>query len=390
MVDKLRLIKLINTLPLSSEILGSPRGFYPSTLAWVNGCQKSQNQLKASYITVHPQHTIYRNCQPKSIGGEIPLEFQNELQKETPETFVVTIPEGRTWSDCAVITPDDRILADISKVYAPVEEHPIFRKWKLRPAKYVNSTVAVLAVLSGDHNYFHWMFEVLPRLEILLSSGINIDEIDYFFANDCRYSFQKETLAMLGIPAKKIIECTKISHVKAKRLIVPSLPGNTFDIPSWVCDFLRKKFLHSEIESKFDRKRIYINRSDAKYRRILNETEVINFLGKLGFESVTLGSMTVAEQVKLFASADVIVSPHGAGLANLVFCQPETKIIELFPPGYAKPYYWFISNHIPLDYYLLLGETDEKIQVNEFPDYQKNFLIDLEKISQILDIAKIE
>ncbi len=383
------LVKIGNKLPLNSEIIGSPKGYHPSTREWVNTSQASSEYFQGKYTSIHSKHTIHRNHQPQSVSGQIPKEFQQEFQRETPETFVVNIPEGRSWSDCAVILPDDRLLADISRVYVPIDEHPIFSKWKLRPASYFDSTVAVMAVLSGDRNYFHWMFEVLPRFELLRLSGIKIEDIDYFFLNECSYPFQRETLANFGIYGEKIIECTKKSHIKARKLIVPSFPGNTFDIPRWTCDFLRSKFLTDRLEEKTDFKRIYITRSDAQYRKILNEDKVIDFLDKLGFKSVTLASMTVSEQISLFAGVDVIVAPHGAGLSNIVFCKPGTKIIELFSPKYVKPYYWCISNHIPLDYYLSIGKVDKRIEPCSSPEYMDNFSIDIENLSEVLSIANI-
>jgi Glycosyltransferase 61 len=270
-------LKLINDLPLSSELLGSPRGFYASTLEWVATDRLVQSQLDQTYTSIYSKNIIARTRLPKTVNGEIPPEFQQQLQTDTPEIFIVTIPEGRAWSDCAIITPDDRLLADISKAYAPIERHPIFQKWKLRPASYIKGTVVVLAVLGGGHNYYHWMFEVLPRLSLLFSSNIGIDDIDYFFLNNCKLSFQQETLAMLGIPMEKVIECNKKSHIKARQLIVPSLSGNTFDVPAWVCNFLRSNFLNRETKSSAGDKRIYVSRTDAAYRKLLNEREVIDF-----------------------------------------------------------------------------------------------------------------
>ena len=33
---------------------------------------------------------------------------------------------------------------------------------------------------SGDHNYFHWMIDILPKIKII-TSFYNIKEIDYFY-----------------------------------------------------------------------------------------------------------------------------------------------------------------------------------------------------------------
>ncbi|PAX59722.1 glycosyltransferase family 61 protein [Brunnivagina elsteri] len=379
---------IFNNFPVNSEILGSPKGFYLHTLDWIKAYKNNKNFCESSYISVHPKHTVVRSRLPKTIDGKIPLEFQDELQHEFPETFVATIPKGRAWSDCAVISPDDKLLADVSRVYVPTTEHPIFRKLKLRPSTYIDRTVCILPVLSGDHNYFHWMFEVLPRIHLLEKSGFNIQEIDHFFLNECRYSFHHETLAALGIPLKKIIEHNKISHIKAKQIVLPSLAGDTPSMAPWVCNFLRDKFLNGTTNKK-SLKRIYINRIDAKYRKILNEAQIIDFLSKFGFESLTLALMSVAEQAEIFSSADVIVAPHGAGLANIVFCKPETKVVDIFMPEHINPCYWFLSNCMSLDYYCIFGEKLHESQTEECHTFKKNFEINIKNLSKILEIAGV-
>jgi capsular polysaccharide biosynthesis protein len=80
-----------------------------------------------------------------------------------------------------------------------------------------------------------------------------------------------------------------------------------------------------------------------------------------------LESMSVIEQAALFSQAEIIIAPHGSGLTNLIFCQPNTKVIELFSPNYVYHCYWWISNLVELDYYYYIGET--------FPGYYLHRLV---------------
>ena len=56
---------------------------------------------------------------------------------------------------------------------------------------------------------------------------------------------------------------------------------------------------------------------------------MIATLARLGFVPVRLEAMSLDAQIALFAGADAIVAPHGAGLANLVYARPQTVIVEL-------------------------------------------------------------
>ena len=48
-----------------------------------------------------------------------------------------------------------------------------------------------------------------------------------------------------------------------------------------------------------------------------------------GIEKLRNGEdISFKEQISLFQNADCIVGLHGAGFANLVFCEPNTKVVE--------------------------------------------------------------
>jgi hypothetical protein len=67
------------------------------------------------------------------------------------------------------------------------------------------------------------------------------------------------------------------------------------------------------------------------------------------FKMVTLEHLTFKEQVSHFYNADIIIAAHGAGLSNMFFCRPQTKIIEVFC---NKKWYFFpiISTMLDLDH----------------------------------------
>jgi hypothetical protein len=124
---------------------------------------------------------------------------------------------------------------------------------KLPPVQSINGTVAVLSGLLNDV-YFHWMFDILPRIELLRCSGIDIACIDYFLINSRNYlPFHIETLDALGIPETKRLETYKYPHTKATRLVVPSFPGSIAWMPKWSCDFLKNAFLNKKATEKSEK-----------------------------------------------------------------------------------------------------------------------------------------
>lgn len=283
------------------------------------------------------------------------------------------MPKKSYWMLChaiAIITPDNYLLADISRDYPgqlpgcdkhEPSQHLAFSQEEWPPLEKIDGKAAILSVLSGNV-YFHWMVDLLPRIEILRRAGISLDEIDWFVVNNYQSQFQKETLTALGIPPEKVLASDRHPHIQAEELIVPSFGSYLGWLQPWGLKFLRDVFLTPKVLSKLSSKggfpeRIYISREKAKYRRVLNEGEVQEILGQHGFVTVSPESMSLEEQIAMFASAKMIIAPHGSGLTNIIFCQPGTRVIELISPHYLRYYYWGISQQLGLEHYYLPGEA---------------------------------
>ena len=108
-------------------------------------------------------------------------------------------------------------------------------------------------------------------------------------------------------------------------------------------------------------RRIYVSRNDGFGRHIHNEDEVMAYLEPLGFEKLFLGSLSIRDQMKVFAEAEFIVGPHGAGLINGIFSPPGTRVLEMFSPNMMVPTLYYPLAHASLEYGFLTGEKNYAI-----------------------------
>ena len=321
------------------------------------------------------------NCQPclqklnnrfelRHLGLGLYRAQASNLAIATPPYFVAEIPQGQAWitpyqtpwmvaNSTGVLTTDQILLRDLCREYPGQLPDCPHRPLPLRlPQTYataVAGTVAVLTGLSG-HNYFHWMVDVLPRLELLRRSH-RFSEIDWFWINHPQAEFQQTTLRCLGIPAHQILAADLHPFIQAEHLIAPSFPGHLGWVEPWALEFLRQQFLPLVSPKSPSYERIYITRRNAHHRRLLNEPAVLELLEPLGFRTVELESLALTEQISLFAQAKIILAPHGGGLTNTIFCAPETVVIEFVAPSYIRHYYWAISHHLGLHHYFVTGVT---------------------------------
>jgi len=365
---------------VNKKDLNLPHGYYNSIQDWVNRSGFKNNQIHRNYPT---NKTIF-TVTPKTIEDNLHWKFVQEYLKTPPPVSVTVIPNGNVvGSNGAVISPNHKLIWSVSYEFGNnPDTHSIFQYHRLPPVSPLNENVAVLT-FSASPYYYHWMYDVLARIYLLRRSKLPYQKL--IISPNGSFPFQKETLSMLKIPESRVLTTHNNFHIKAKRLIVPSLVGFTPHMPKWSTDFLRRELLDKRrVPVIKGYERIYISREKANVRKIRNEEQVINTLNKYGFRKVYLEELSVAKQINLFFNAQVIISPHGGGLTNLTFAKPHTKVLELFSPNYIPPLYWVLANHVGLDYYYLIGEGDRP------PDYvdpsllNDDITVNIEQLNQIL------
>ena len=199
-----------------------------------------------------------------------------------------------------------------------------------RPLRHLKGSVlSLLTGGGGNNNYFHWLYDVLPRLAIC-EQLCKREQIDYFLLPSDHLRFQRESLCMLNIPKEKQLLSKTYRHILADTLYITDHP--TLNL-SWITAWLYHTFAAKTNNHALCSDKIYIDRSDAnaslQHRTIVNEKEVQHYLLERGFDMVRLSDYSFSDQINIFAHAKVIVGLHGAGFANLAFCQPNTKVIEI-------------------------------------------------------------
>lgn len=287
---------------------------------------------------------------------------------EVPGDYIVALKNGRVYShdaaNMAVITQDNLLVEEVSFQWSNdvvrTATHNILFKERLfnAPKKIKGNVFSLLAGGGAITYYYHWVLDAIPKISLLKSAGL-FDTIDFFLVPNYIYKFQKEYLDHFGIPASKIINAEVTPHIQADTLYVASYVRIDDHHPKWVCDFLYQSFITADKKDRSRDKLIYIARGDAALnRKVINEKEVIEMLRLYGFEVHYLSGLTVIEQAKLFNSARIVVGAHGAGLTNIVFCEPGSKVLEFFPDNYVRHLFYDLANKRGVEYHHLLCASD--------------------------------
>ena len=234
-------LRIVPQIGIDRDILYPPTGVCASTEEWVSGGGRTAG---ADFRLVDPGYTA-NHLLPKTVHQQVRRQFLGDEVYPCPATFVARIPGGRVLGEGLIITPDNHLLDDISITFgAPLEPklEYVRREWAWRPLTDVKGTVAVLST-AGAMLYYHWLFQLLPRFDLIGRSGIEMSSIDYFVVNSAMAPFQRESLEALGIDQRKIIESSRVPYLRASTLVVPSVPLGGGCYALWMREFLRNTFL---------------------------------------------------------------------------------------------------------------------------------------------------
>ena len=203
--------------------------------------------------------------------------------------------------------------------------------------------------------YAHWLLEELPRL-----IDLDTSHCEHLIAHGIP-PFTREALNRSGV-ATKLLEPARYSHFQCEQLIVPSLIGQPgYPIPRVSRRLQEFTAGIGRNGSRFG-ERLYLSREKSRRRRVINETELWEWLAARDFVKVHVEELSWTEQIAVFRAARVMVAPHGAALANSVFCSGGTKIVEIFNRSYVNGCYWRLAAIQGLDYRPIVREGPPPLQ----------------------------
>jgi hypothetical protein len=336
-----------------------PKGIIFDTNEWIiNQSKKNSWYYKRksnwykpilnSEIIVYPSPNHYRK--------EIHSAFsQNRIVKTLPANLYYLNSAFVFSSDGIVISKSNYVFDDFAHNFniSTLKKSKLFKPFFSFSSsiKIFDKNIAVLASPQG-HNHYHWLMDVIPRIYLLDQV---LQAISYFIVPFEISQMQIETLEIFGIKSYQLIKLKQREKIFCNNLYVPSLPGSEGHTPKWAFDFLKKSFFKKPTIQKESNRKIYFSRKDANQRNIVNEDEIIIYLISVGFEIIEMSKLPFSTQLEICASASIIISLHGAALAN-IFVASNCKVLEIFSPDYFRTdCYYTLANLAGLQYWYLEG-----------------------------------
>lgn len=295
--------------------------------------------------------------------------------------YRLELPEGQVWGTQGwIANRQGELVRDVFSEPAPnwlAEASATLEAVKKQPARRLAGLTATLA-MPNHTNYFHWVWQGLPRVEFYRPI---FDQVDHWIIPPHDRSYLKESLEKFGIDWRKVVHGGP-GIIHCERLCVAAQPHSSSyaDAANFPGRTLRSLFA---LPRPRPANRVFVVRGAVTARQLVNETAVAERLARHGFTVATMDGLSMAEQGDVFSGAEAIVAVHGAALANLVFCPPGTKVIELLPRNWPVPIYARLAHDLKLDYYCLAG-CEPALRFAPIQNLSADLVVDLQQLDGVL------
>ena len=234
-------------------------------------------------------------------------------------------------------------------------------------------------------NYYHWLIEGMARLVYLFDTGFFLYHPNAVvpIINFKDTGRVLECLTLINFPLQKVhlIDFVPEGVTHYKTLYTPVfVPWDNPDLqlinptqmhlpPPHLLRVLNKYLNPNPLPLAQRTKIIYVGRPDAASRRSPFDSRLIVELKKHFHKDLLVfpePAPSIIKQKEMFATARIIVGPHGAGISNIIFAAPNQTAVIVFPvktiqfdPPFSNlavslgMYFWTlpnVSSHYATDY----------------------------------------
>jgi len=336
--------------------------------------------VKARQSRILIPETSVSRVPPANLKADEEKFFSHEYNRTFPAVHLWEIEnarvstEGVVFAGLKIFKPSLVNGSEIPQYHYRYLASNYFKRKKInleRGKKYL------LCFNEWSMGYFHWMFEMLPRLMLVKE---NLNEYTLLLPEQYTLPFFENTLKAFRLQHIQIIP--RNSYCYAPRLVMPEHAAPTGNYNETLMQKLRDQFLSFYSDNNLSLgDKIYISRKKANYRFILNEDEVIKTLEALGFKTVCFEDYSYGEAISIMQNTRYLVSIHGANLVNMMFMKPGSSVFQFITNG----------NSSDLVYYSLANAYGHKFYnqfcsyVNPRPGNYWNLTVDIDLLKRNMD-----
>jgi len=356
------------------------------------GHEKEISKEKKSHTKIYKPH-LYGDDKPKEkyfLEKEVRIKhFTNSyVYSRTSLVF----DENKTVNLEYNYTNSNYLVFKDLYINGVINDHVLYKNIKAKEIK-IEKGISLLG--KGSWNYFHMMFEYLPKLAyiqedisdytILVDADYkNYDAFKYLipkiFKGDICYIANDESVFV-----QNLIYVTTPFYLAFNKTCAYELEDMRYN--NKIIDWIKKLNLILEKDASIKAfelkkyKKIFLTRDNNKSRNY-NSEEIAKIAQDHGFQMVDLSNHTLLEQYLIMKNVDFFIGPTGASLTNIIFCKAGTTGITWMHDAWGDfPVYSTLSKIVGIELRYLKVESRSERYSGEYHLESNYFLRALENIN---------
>tara|TARA_B100002019_G_scaffold293502_1_gene321617 strand:- start:9718 stop:10716 length:999 start_codon:yes stop_codon:yes gene_type:complete len=328
-------------------------------------------------IKVHEKHTSVRKP-PKNATQKNINFFAHELKKEISSSHYLIEKNVFVINETLISLRKFRLFTKYTH-FPSIKKFDIF-KLSLKnifKAKGSKETIKEGIWIFDDKasNYYHWLLDSLQRYILIPNK---YQHFPILIPKNYENKWIIDQLNFLNLNFKIVKLNTR---TKVNKILIPSYSAQTGNFNVDTLIKLRTLFLkNSEIKNTdHSPSRIWVDRVNVR-RGISNKEEILKILKKYKFEILQFENYSISEVIKILSKTKVLAGPHGSGLANMLFMNKNSKVIDVREKNdNFRNALMSMASDLNLNYYCLNSSILDKENESVYLD-PLSFEKDLEEI----------
>lgn len=208
----------------------------------------------------------------------------------------------------------------------PLRDSPVLLSRRLAPPVRLPG-LTISAVTLAAEGYYHFLHELVPKLLWLRDQW---EKASFVIVNESAGGMAEKWLEYYGLSPQKMRFSGGNGHHFCDEAIFCNHVVYDYQPNPWSLSLLRQS-RHETAGEKPRGRWIWATRAGCAARDLKWEREILGRFPQ--FEVVDFANSDPRETVEAMDQCDCFAGPHGASFANIVFCRPGTRVIEIFPSG---------------------------------------------------------
>jgi capsular polysaccharide biosynthesis protein len=337
-------------MPGTSKIFGSPRR--------IGSSSELSQEFDLGYQGVRKSQVAVWDSLRYDDGSHV--VFSSHMPTFLPEMALLYANDARVLgSDGWPVVGRDHLVSDSHFIHE-LREFRSYERFTVLPRvhKLAGTSLNLGAAFSGN-NYGHALLDGLGKLALATEGKVATEDVDHVLLPSFFTPAMERILLAAGYGRDKWVTLRRGGHIYCERLINPTFPG----LPRVYSPILSTFFRNFTKPRGRGGRRLYVSRLSGR-RLISNADEIAGVVSAFGFEIYDPSKSDSSPDD--FAEAEIVVGAHGAGLSDLVFCQPGTRVVEIIPSGHRYPYFASLAMSAGLEYVAIPGASVDQASHSDF------------------------